>query len=88
MDVSIILHGHKHEPRYVEKRSDYVDKWGKPSSTIIHFVGCGTSLAAEGYPISYDVLVWNAPKRKWGVSFWEDGRNGVFKPLFVKTESA
>jgi hypothetical protein len=87
MDVSIILHGHKHEPRYVEERLDYVDRWGQERSTLIHSIGCGTSLAAEGYPMCYDVLVWDAARRKWAVSFWEDGGNGVFKPMFVKVEN-
>jgi hypothetical protein len=88
MGISIILHGHKHEPRHVEKHFDYVDAWGEMRSTIICSIGCGTSLAAEGYPMSYNVLVWDAARRKWAVSFWEDGGNGVFKPMFVKVESA
>jgi len=88
MDVSVILHGHKHEPRHVEKQIDYEDKWGRQKRFLIHSVGCGTSLAAEGYPMSYNILVWDAARRKWAVSFWDDDGNGVFKPLSVNIVSA
>ena len=70
--VSLILHGHKHLPRYREewiKRAD-------GSGHIMTTVGCGTSLGAEGKPLSYNMVSWDPQSRRWGVSFFMDPGDG------------
>jgi UDP-2,3-diacylglucosamine pyrophosphatase LpxH len=74
-NVSLILHGHKHVQRHVQKYVSYGDDaaWRSRSITA---VGCGTSLGAEGMALSYNILTWHPDSRRWGVSFYADPGDG------------
>jgi len=71
-NVGLILHGHKHVPRYVQKQLVRTDG----SVFVLTSVGCGTSLGAEGKPLSYNTLGWNRSNRQWTVSFFADPGDG------------
>lgn len=73
--ISVILHGHKHIPRYVSKRINVTEN-DKRISRVVTAVGCGTSLGAENKPLSYDVLTWDSSSKRWAVSFYEDPGDG------------
>jgi hypothetical protein len=68
----LVLHGHKHVPRYVHK---HVDPPGGGWSEI-HSVGSGTSLGAEGMPLSYNIVNWDSTSQQWAVSFFADSGDG------------
>ena len=70
--VGLILHGHKHLPRY---REEWVTR-ADGSSHMMTTVGCGTSLRAEGKPLSHNKVSWNSQARRWGVSFFMDPGDG------------
>lgn len=69
--IPLILHGHKHVQRHFQKKINVDDTWYNVSA-----VGCGTSLGAEGYGLSYNVLTWNPHSRSWSVSFFADPGDG------------
>jgi UDP-2,3-diacylglucosamine pyrophosphatase LpxH len=71
-NIGLILHGHKHVPRYREEHIQRSDA----SYQLISTVGCGTSLGAEGKPLSYNVVAWDARLRRWIASFWVDPGDG------------
>ncbi len=70
--ISLILHGHKHVPRYREEQIQRADG----NRQLITTVGCGTSLGAEGRPLSYNVVAWDSQRRRWSVSFFADLGDG------------
>jgi UDP-2,3-diacylglucosamine pyrophosphatase LpxH len=70
--VGLILHGHKHLPRYREELVTRADG----SSHMMTTVGCGTSLGAEVKPLSYNKVSWNSQARRWVVSFFMDPGDG------------
>jgi UDP-2,3-diacylglucosamine pyrophosphatase LpxH len=71
-NIGLILHGHKHVARYVRKQIQRPDN----SSFTITSVGCGTSLGAEGKPVSYNTIRWNPSDKQWAVSFFADVGDG------------
>ena len=77
-DIKTILHGHKHKARYVEREVSHVGK-----NMILTAIGCGSSLGAEGSPVSYNLVEWEAVKRKWVASFHESTNGGAFRELAV-----
>lgn len=77
--VSVILHGHKHVPRY-EVRT--IRPEGAPAH-VLPAVGCGSSLGAEGAPMSYGVLSWSDTCKRWSVSFFESRGGGPFLPQLI-----
>jgi predicted phosphodiesterase len=70
--VGLILHGHKHVPRY---RKEMISR-NDGSDQEITTVGCGTSLGAEGKPLSYNIVEWNSKSRRWSVSYCMDPADG------------
>lgn len=86
--VPLILHGHKHVPRHVKDRI----KWthGKESEwREVTAVGCGTSLGAEGMPLSYNVLEWSPRSQRWSAAFFSDPGLGTgFEETYVVLHSA
>jgi 3',5'-cyclic AMP phosphodiesterase CpdA len=70
--VDLILHGHKHVPRY---RQEWIARSDGTRHSITA-VGCGTTLGAEGKPLSYNLIVWDAASRKWNVSYFMDPGDG------------
>ena len=77
--VSVVLHGHKHVPRY-EVRT-IVPEGANPY--VLPAVGCGSSLGAEGSPMSYGILTWNEMQRRWSVAFFESRGGGPFVPQLI-----
>jgi Calcineurin-like phosphoesterase len=77
--VSVVLHGHKHDARY-EVRT--IQPEGSPAH-ILPAVGCGSSLGAEGSPLSYSILSWNEHSRRWSVSFFESRAGGPFNAKLI-----
>lgn len=71
-NITLILHGHKHVPRYREEWVRRTDG----SSALITTVGCGTSLGAEGKPLSYNIVGWDPLPRRWAVSYFMDPGDG------------
>ena len=68
--VSLILHGHKHAQRHVEKTVK-VNERGQECTRNIVSIGCGTSLGAEAKPLTYNILTWSPKARQWSVAFYE-----------------
>jgi UDP-2,3-diacylglucosamine pyrophosphatase LpxH len=70
--VGLVLHGHKHVARY---RQGWVPR---PDGTqhLITAVGCGTTLGAEGKPLSYNLLAWDPNLRKWNVTYFMEPGDG------------
>lgn len=73
-NVKTILHGHKHKARYVERE---VTRAG--DHTILTAIGCGSSLGAEGSPVSYNMLEWEPGSQRWIASFFESINGGAFR---------
>lgn len=71
---STILHGHKHKARYVAKLIEAAGRKMELTS-----IGCGSSLGAEGSPVSYNLLEWNPDRQRWVASFFESVNGGAFK---------
>lgn len=71
--IPLILHGHKHIPRHVCKRI-WLD--GDRPVSDVSAVGCGTSLGAEGKPLSYNLVTWDHDTRRVGVSCFADPGDG------------
>lgn len=69
--VQVILHGHKHVPRHTNQWVQFDQQYQE-----IVAVGCGTSLGAEGKPLSYNLVSWDPASRKWSVSFFADAGDG------------
>lgn len=86
--IPLILHGHKHVARHVRDLINWTH--GKASEwREVVAVGCGTSLGAEGMPLSYNVLEWSPKSQKWTVSFFSDpGHGSGFEEVFVAMHSA
>ena len=81
--VPLVLHGHKHVARYkkalVEWKHGPAREWREVTA-----VGCGTSLGAEGRPLSYNVLEWLPSARKWSASFFSDpGLGAGFEEVYI-----
>lgn len=61
--IRTILHGHKHRARYMEREIS------KGADRInLTAIGCGSSLGAEGAPVSYNMLEWDPDTQCWIVS--------------------
>jgi len=70
--VGLILHGHKHVPRY---RQEWVTRSDGTGQSITA-VGCGTTLGAQGKPLSYNLIAWEPVSRRWNVSYFMDPGDG------------
>jgi calcineurin-like phosphoesterase family protein len=73
-NIKTILHGHKHKARYVER--EIVRASDRSALTAI---GCGSSLGAEGSPVSYNMLEWEPSSQRWIASFFESINGGAFR---------
>lgn len=76
--VKTILHGHKHKARYVERK---VSRDDGSESMLLTAIGCGSSLGAEGSPVSYNMLEWEPQAQRWVVSFFESINGGAFREI-------
>lgn len=73
-NIKTILHGHKHKARYVER-----EVAREPSRVRLTAIGCGSSLGAEGSPVSYNLLEWEPVAQRWIASFYESINGGAFR---------
>jgi predicted MPP superfamily phosphohydrolase len=73
--VQLVLHGHKHVYRYVNQMIP-IQRGDSQELREISAIGCGTTLGAEGKPLSYNLLSWDPVSRKWSVSFFADPGDG------------
>lgn len=71
-DIRTILHGHKHKA--LERSVQRSDK----KEVSLTAIGCGSSLGAEGYPVSYNVLEWVPSSQRWVASIYESVNGGRF----------
>jgi UDP-2,3-diacylglucosamine pyrophosphatase LpxH len=74
--VSAVLHGHKHQPRY---QSDAIQPEGNAAHTVTA-IGCGTSLGADGFPLTYNIVYWDDERRLWLAKYYESRGGGPFVP--------
>lgn len=74
--VKTILHGHKHKARYVEREVEHGSERMQLTA-----IGCGSSLGAEGSPLSYNLLEWVPESQRWIASFYESVNGGAFREV-------
>lgn len=74
-DIRTILHGHKHKARYEERSVSRSDG----TQMNLTAIGCGSSLGAEGSPVSYNVLDWEPSIQRWVASIFESVNGGAFR---------
>ena len=77
-NVKTILHGHKHKARYVEREVQR-NLEHRSDRAVLTAIGCGSSLGAEGSPVSYNMLEWAPDSQRWIASFFESTNGGAFR---------
>jgi predicted phosphodiesterase len=83
--VGLILHGHKHVPRFRKEEIRLNNGRVQDLTTV----GCGTSLGAEGRPLSYNILEWDSNERRWSVSYFMDPGDGSgFVQQYLSVQNA
>jgi predicted phosphodiesterase len=65
--ISLVLHGHKHVPRWVEAN---ISGGGRSHNVMV--IGCGSTTGAGGKPMSYDVIAMDPATKRWNVLFYYD----------------
>lgn len=83
--ISAVLHGHKHIPRYETRR---VEPGHPYQSHELTAIGCGSTLGAEGSPLGYCQLDWDPKTSKWSTLFFESRGGGPFVPSHVSVTRA
>ncbi|MBK7392128.1 MAG: metallophosphoesterase [Chloracidobacterium sp.] len=73
-----VLHGHKHSAKHIKRN---VGSHAEPFELTA--IGCGSSLGAEGSPVSYNLLEWDQASENWIVSFHQSENGGAFKEKAV-----
>ena len=69
--IPLILHGHKHHPRFIGQE---IESGG--NLTTVRAIGCGSTLGAEGKPLSYNWLTLQGHAKQWFVSYFADPGDG------------
>lgn len=69
--VPLILHGHKHKPRFVGQEIEFEGR-----TRLVRAVGCGSSFGIEGKPLSFNWITWQPNTKQWTVSFFADPGDG------------
>lgn len=82
-NIKTILHGHKHKARYEQR--EIASGTGRINLTAI---GCGSSLGAEGAPLSYNKLEWDPGTQRWIASFMESVNGGAFRETVAAVSPA
>jgi predicted MPP superfamily phosphohydrolase len=73
--VELILHGHKHIPRLIVDR--VLDKASDGHTyQQITTVGCGSTLGANGSPMSFNLIEWDPGSANWNAQFMIDRGDG------------
>lgn len=81
--VRTILHGHKHKARYVEREVSRNNE-----RMALTAIGCGSSLGAEGSPVSYNMLEWDLHSERWVAAFFESINGGAFREIVTSVSPA
>lgn len=71
-NVPLILHGHKHRPRFVGRE---VPMDGR--TRLVRAVGCGSSFGIEAKPLSYNWITWQPRNKSWTISHFADPGDGT-----------
>lgn len=80
MNITLILHGHKHLQRYVECKIN-----SEHGSFAIDALGCGTSTGTKNNLLSYNLIAINNRSKKHNYSFFRGKNNGSgFYPEYLK----
>lgn len=66
-DISLVLHGHKHVPRWIETEIPIGDE-----TRNLTIVGCGSTTGVGGRPMCYDIIVLDPETKRWNVMFFHD----------------
>lgn len=69
--VPLILHGHKHLPRFIGQEIDIEGR-----TRLVRAVGCGSSSGIDGKPLSFNWITWQPATKQWAVSFFADPGDG------------
>lgn len=69
--VPLILHGHKHHPRFIGQEIEV-----EGGTRLVRAVGCGSSIGIEDKPLSFNWISWQPATRQWAVSFFADPGDG------------
>lgn len=77
-NIKTILHGHKHEKRYITKP---IEPNGR--NMILSAIGCGTSLGKGGLPVTYNMLEWNSDRQLWVASSFESVNGNAFQESLI-----
>jgi len=72
LDVPLILHGHKHKPRFVSR--EVVLHEG--NLRLVRAIGCGSTFGADGYPRAYNWITWQPRTRSWSITYYSDPGDG------------
>ncbi len=78
--ISLILHGHKHQPHQIPCHIDLYD-----SVHDMMVIGCGSTTGVEDTPMRYVVLNYDPWAKRWGAVFYQDvaGDGSSFLPHSV-----
>ncbi len=69
--IPLILHGHKHHPRFIGQE---IESDGRP--VLVRAIGCGSTLGAEGKPLSFNWLTLQPKLNQWSISYFADPGDG------------
>jgi calcineurin-like phosphoesterase family protein len=69
--IGLILHGHKHHPRFIGQEIE-----SENSTALVRAIGCGSTLGAEGKPLSYNLLTFPIGTSQWSVTYLSDPGDG------------
>jgi hypothetical protein len=75
-NINTVLHGHKHKRRYIQK-----EVANNGNRMLLTAIGCGSSLGANGSPMSYNMLEWDPRNQRWVASFYESANGGAFHEI-------
>jgi predicted phosphodiesterase len=67
--VSLVLHGHKHVPHWVEAN---ISVRGRSQNVVV--VGCGSTTGVGGRPMCYDIIAMDPATKRWNALFYYDDK--------------
>lgn len=78
--IQLILFGHRHVQRNITLNKT-IREFGTSNinEVLITAIGCGTSLGAEGRPLSFNIVTWNPDSQRWGAEFYLDESGSGFE---------
>lgn len=85
--IQLILHGHRHVQRKISQLVP-VQIATALAAYQVTAIGCGTSLGAEGYPKSFNLITWDHRSQRWSAAFYLDQSGGGFKQVRVTSTTA